>query len=359
MPLNHEHKDITIVHLSNSLGGGGAEQMVFQLANQSHPNHKTIVISLSSLNTIAHKFTEQQIEVHYLNITSFKNASLPQGLKLLHEIIKDYENVIFHCHQYHGGLLGILYNFKYKRVPIAYTMHTNKVKSLSRRWILFLTKPFRKKDIIFSKTSNKWYLKNCEIIPNGVDFEGYKQIQNRQVDTSKPFVFLYLGRLSTPKNPLALVDICKTLKTLSTNNFELHIVGDGHLAEHLKSKIHDERLESHFKLFGFQNNIKSYLEASNCLILPSIREGMPVAVIEAAASKLPVIATPVGSIPDFLNLENAYVTNIEQFADKMNRVMTNYSEALKKSDQLYRDIEPVFNIHNVYKEHLRVYKSIL
>ena len=54
---------ITIVHLSSSLGGGGAEQMVFQLAKQSNPIIKTIVISISELNTLEDKFINENIVV--------------------------------------------------------------------------------------------------------------------------------------------------------------------------------------------------------------------------------------------------------------------------------------------------------
>jgi hypothetical protein len=99
---------ITIVHLSSSLGGGGAEQMVFQLAKQSNPIIKTIVISISELNTLEDKFINENIEVHFLNITSFRNFTLLQGIKELNNILKDYQKPIFLESLLDSGLLLIL-----------------------------------------------------------------------------------------------------------------------------------------------------------------------------------------------------------------------------------------------------------
>lgn len=352
-------KPITIVHISSSLGGGGAEQMVFQLAKHSNLNVKTIVISISELNTLEEKFIDEHIETHFLNITSFRDSTLLLGLKKLHSIVENYENVIFHCHQFHGGLLGMLYNLKYKGIPITYTMHTNKVASKGRRWLLFFTKHLRKKDIIFSKNSKKWYLKNSVVIPNGVDFNAFNSDIERNYNPSNPFVFLFLGRLSTPKNPLSLITFVKELKNNNITNFIIHVVGDGSMRQALEDSIFKNQLENHFKLFGFKNNIKDVIDQAHCLILPSFWEGMPVAIIEAAASKLPVIATPVGSIPDFLNQSNAIVSDVNSFPEQMISVIENYDVAKGKAQTLYKEIKSIFNIDSVYLEHLRVYQSTL
>src|SRR5690606_5726044 len=136
----------------------------------SHNDFRTIVISINSENTLEEKFKSHNIEYHFLNITSFKNSSLKKGLKQLNSIIRDLDNCVFHCHQFHGFILGMLYNFFFKKCPIIFTLHSSTIEEANRRIILFLTKPFRKIDIIFSKNAAKWFLKNNAIIPNGVDF---------------------------------------------------------------------------------------------------------------------------------------------------------------------------------------------
>lgn len=122
-------KNITIIHITGSLGGGGLEQMVYQFAKRSNSTIKTIVISLTELNTLEDKFIKEGIEVHFLNINSFRNSSLSQGLNKFHRIIKNHKNVIFHCHQFHSGLFGVIYRCMYKKhlspiqcIPIKYRL---------------------------------------------------------------------------------------------------------------------------------------------------------------------------------------------------------------------------------------------
>ena len=352
-------KSITIVHITGSLGGGGLEQMVFQFAKQSNQNIKTIVISVTDTNTLEHRFLKENIEVHFLNITSFRNSSLSQGLKKLHSIVKNHNNVIFHCHQYHSGLLGVLYGLKYKKIPVTYTMHTNKVNLVSRRWILFFAKLFRKKDIVFSENSKKWYLKNSEVIPNGVDFKLFNPEKERNPNDSQYFIFLFLGRLTTPKNPLSLITIANQLINKSVTNFVIHVAGDGNMRQQLEHAIKKNKQEQYFKLFGYVNKIKGLIDEAHCLILPSLWEGMPVAIIESAASKLPIISTPVGSIPDFLNGSNATICDVDSFPKHMQSVIENYDAAKKKSQILYEEAKSVFNIDSVYSKHLSVYQSTI
>lgn len=350
---------MTIIHVSSSLGGGGAQQMILQLAKLSNPEIKTIIFSISHVDTLLNKFSSNNIDVHFLNITSFRNSSLIHAVKKLHSIVKDLNAPVFHCHQFHGILLGVIYNSFYSKIPIIATLHTNKVASYLRRLLLFLTKPFRKKDIIFSINSAKWYLKNDEIIPNGVDFEKLKIETKRSYDKSNEFQFLFLGRLNTPKNPLYLIKAVKLLLKEGIGKFKIIIVGDGDMKPELTDQISSNQLENHFNLMGYKDDIRPYLSKSHCLILPSLWEGMPVAIIESAAAKLPVISTPVGSIPDFLNSSNSYISNINDFHISMIEVMKDYNTAIKKSEKLYNELESSFNIINVYNRHLQVYKSVV
>lgn len=349
---------MTIVHLSSSLAGGGAEQMVFQLAKKSNSNIKTIVISISNVNTLEHKFIEEGIEIHYLNVNSFKNKSILLGIKKLHSILADLDNVVLHCHQFHSGILGVFYKLFYSNLPLVFTLHTNKVSIISRRLWLFATKPFRKKDIIFSKNSVKWYLKNSEVIPNGVDFGNLVPKNDRVYDPSNVFSFLFLGRLSTPKNPFYLIEAVELLRKNNCHDFVINVVGHGDMHDALVHKITSSGLDSYFNFFGFRDDVKKFLDESHCLILPSLWEGMPVAIIEAAATKLPIIATPVGSIPDFLNTTNASLSSLEHFHEAMIEVMEHYEQALLKSERLYDEIKSVFNIEIVYKQHLDTYIAI-
>ncbi|MDG5491654.1 glycosyltransferase [Psychroserpens sp. SPM9] len=349
---------MTIVHISSSLGGGGAEQMVLQLAKSSTPHIKTIVFSISDDNTLEPRFKEYDIDYHFLSITSFRNSSLKRGLKTMHHIIKDETQVVFHCHQFHGAALGMLYSTFFKKAPIIFTLHSSTIEIHIRKFVLFLTKGLRKKDIIFSNNAKLWYLKNSVVIPNGVDFKALSIATTRNTDNHEPFSFLFLGRLSDEKNPLYMISAAKQLIEHGITNVVFDVVGDGQLKDQLDNEIEASGLSSYFRLHGFQNNIKPFLKSANALILPSNWEGMPMVLIEAAAAKLPIIATPVGSIPDFLNQNNAYVSPLQSFHESMINCLQNYNAALQKSDVLYNELKKVYNIDEVYQAHLKLYQLV-
>ncbi|NNF75999.1 MAG: glycosyltransferase [Flavobacteriaceae bacterium] len=350
---------MTIIHLNSSLAGGGAEQMVLQLSKKSKSSMRTVVISISSANALEEKFKLNDIEYHFLNINSFRNTTLLSGIKKLHAIIKDLPDPILHCHQYHGCVLGVMYKVFYKNMPMVFTLHSSTVDSKSRRLILYLTKVFRKKDIIFSENTSQWFLKNSAIIPNGIDFSEHENNNPRVYNSSEPFRFLYLGRLSPEKNPFHMIEVTKRLLNKGLTNFVIDVVGDGYLKEKFIKEIEADDLGSHIVLHGFQSDIKPFMDRSHCLVLMSIREGLPVVIIEAAANKLPIISTAVGSIPDFLNDSNAFVTDLDNYDKTMMHVIQNYNQAIDRSNKLYSEIKSDFSIDNVYERHLELYRSVM
>ncbi len=350
---------MTIIHLSSSLGGGGAEKMVFQLARKSHGKIPTMVISLSEVNTIEEKFHDEGIECHFLNINSFRNKTLIKGLNRLNEIVKDINDPLIHAHQYHSCILGVLYNLRFKKIPMVFTLHSSTVDSQLRRIMLYLTKPWRKKDIVFSKGTQKWFLRNSAVIPNGIDFDEFYTDKNKAYSGIEPFQFLFLGRISPEKNPFKTIEVANALIKKGFENFIINIVGDGYKRDELTDLIKENNLESKILFHGFQKDVKAFLKRAHCLILLSSREGLPMVVIEAAACRLPIISTPVGSIPEFLNADNACLSALSDFPDSMMDVINNYDKALARSGRLYEELSGKFSIDKVYEQHLQLYNSVM
>lgn len=349
---------MTIIHIAGGLGGGGAEQMVLQLAKNSQNTFDTRVFALANISELEPKFKENKIYYRYLNINSFKNKSFWSGLLKMHNDIKDKDDIIFHCHQFHSVLFALLYKVRYRSFPIVFTLHSSVIEEMSRKVFLFLTKPFRNIDIIFSSNATSWFLKNSLVIPNGIDFIEYQHNNKRNFNSNNIFKFLYAGRLSPEKNPLALIEIALKLINHNQTNFVINVLGIGILEHELIKRIKINNLEKHIIIHGFQSDVKPYLNECQCLLLPSLWEGMPVILIEAAAAKLPIITTSVGSIPDFIDNTNATLCNLEQFPNKMSEIMKNYKVATDKSEKLYEKLKLRFNINSVYQQHIDCYQNL-
>jgi len=145
------------------------------------------------------------------------------------------------------------------------------------------------------------------VVPNGVDFTFFSQIPPAsQVKALEhelaldPFdtVLITTSRL-VQKNGVA--DIIDAMTYLPEQT-KLLILGTGPLEKFLKEKTELLGLSSRIRFAGFvpHREFPLYLRASNIFIRPSLSEGMGVSFLEAMAAGLPVIATPVGGIPDFL-----------------------------------------------------------
>ncbi|WP_435413441.1 glycosyltransferase [Psychroserpens mesophilus] len=349
---------MTIVHLNIGLGGGGAEHMILEMAKKSHEDGiDTVVLAITNNDQIAYKFAENNLKYHFLGINSPKGFF--NGIKQMKQVLSSYDNIVLHCHMFHALVIGIYFKLFVRKVPIVFTLHNILVEEIYRRWFLFFTKAFRKIDINFSEDASKWYLKKIQVIANGVDFEKFKLDKERTFSTSETFKFLYLGRIEEQKNPLVLPKLAKQLLNEGITNFEIRVAGNGDMKDELESLIKTDNLEKHIKLLGFQKDVKQQLFNAHCMIMPSLWEGLPISLIEASATRLPIITTPVGSIPKFFKPSNCFVPEIENFHEAMISVMEDYDNATKKANQLYEDNKSVFDINSVYKKHLKLYQSVI
>ncbi|WP_323788848.1 glycosyltransferase [Psychroserpens sp.] len=348
---------MTIVHLNIGLGGGGAEHMILEMAKKSQQDHiETVVLAITNNDQIEYKFSENNLKYHYLGINSPK--SFFSGIQKMKQVLSNYDDIVLHCHMFHALVIGIYFKLFVKKVPVVFTLHNILVEEIYRRWFLFFTKPFRKIDINFSEDATKWYLKDIQVIANGVDFDIFKLDNERTFNENETFKFLYLGRIEEQKNPLVMVDLTKKLLEKGISNFEIRVAGNGDMKDELETLIKSNNLENHIKLLGFQKNVKQLLFDAHCMIMPSLWEGLPISLIEASATKLPIITTPVGSIPKFFKPSNCFVPNIETFDEAMASVIQDYQNAKTKANQLYEDNKNMFDINSVYKKHLDLYKSV-
>ena len=111
------------------------------------------------------------------------------------------------------------------------------------------------------------------------------------------YTFGTVGRLVEAKDYPTLIRAIGLLRDKGYD-VELYIVGDGPERNRLEAEISALRLASIIHIVGFQDDIHSWLRRFNTFVLSSLREGQPMALLEAMALGLPIVATKVGGIPD-------------------------------------------------------------
>ncbi len=225
-----------------------------------------------------------------------------------------------------AAVAGALFKIFHPQLRLVLTLQEGDEEEHLRRYVLgsgFLYKilvrpwhllPFKKADLIqvISKYLKKRAEHNkakCEIriIPNGVDIRRFAQefgeeeiLAIKKEINKKPgdIYLLHTGRL-TRKN--GLDDVIKALKYMD-KKVKFLSIGDGEDLAKLKSLANEMRVSERVIFHKFVDNeeLPKYLRACDIFIRPSLSEGFGNSFIEAMAAGLPVIATPVGGIVDFL-----------------------------------------------------------
>lgn len=154
-----------------------------------------------------------------------------------------------------------------------------------------------------SKKAGEWMFndKNFIIVKNGIDLNNYiynLNIRNgikKELELNNKFVLACVGRLSPQKNPFFSVDVFEELLKIKPDAVLLFI-GDGELKEDLKNYILSKNLTEKIKLLGNCNNVHQLLSALDCLLMPSLFEGLPFVLVEAQATGLPCIVSDTVSV---------------------------------------------------------------
>jgi glycosyltransferase involved in cell wall biosynthesis len=135
---------------------------------------------------------------------------------------------------------------------------------------------------------------SVEVIHNGVDCHYFQPVPFA-VDKQRPYTFLFVGRFSNEKKLSYLLEQLAMLRQSSTTQFILYIVGDGPECINLKRQSTQLGLEDVVVWYGWidRERLREIYRKSDCLVNPSLYEGMSNAVLEAMASGLPVIASAV------------------------------------------------------------------
>lgn len=110
-----------------------------------------------------------------------------------------------------------------------------------------------------------------------------------------------IGRLTPAKGQVLLIQACAQLRERGVP-FHLTMVGDGPDRGRVESEIAKLRLQEHVTLTGSltQAGVREALARADAFVLPSLAEGIPVVLMEAMASYVPCISTPVNGIPELI-----------------------------------------------------------
>ena len=285
------------------LGGGGAEQVTAQLARHLDPGQFEIHLCLITADQPGAKPIPTSVQVHRLHRSRVRNAWLPL-IQLIHA---KQPAVILSSMAHLNFLLLLLRPFLPSSTCILVRQNTtassaaqDRLTRLLYRWLypranaILCQSQAMATDLVTTFHIPPAKLK---VLANPIDIS---QIRSSSPSTGNPWPhLLVVGRLSHEKGIDLLLHAMPQIRQQHPH-VHLTIVGIGREEAYLTRLTIELGLESATTFAGFRENLAEYFSEATLFVLPSRYEGLPNALLEAAAAGLPLVATPCS--PGLCNL---------------------------------------------------------
>jgi len=313
--------------------GGGESHLLTLIEKMDRSRFEPVVVALSDGEMVA-RLTAMGIKCYVVHTKIPFNFSV---WKRLGEILRREEIAIVHTHGARA-LSNLIYPSGRLAVPVVHTVHGwsfhDHLPAWKRRLRIkgekFLTSKTAM-NIVVSDSNQQIGLQSfgtfrCEVINNGVDLALYNE--GRREEIRKEFgipsgavVISFVARFIHDKNPMPLIRAFARVQQAFPETYMI-MAGNGPAREEAMGMAQALGLGSRIIFPGFRRDIPDILAASDIFCLPSIKEGLPVSLIEAMAMRNAVIATKVpGCVDVVTDRADGLLVSLTGLEDELTRAL--------------------------------------
>lgn len=335
------------------------------------------VIVLSEGGCLLRELEQEGIQTIELGL---RTRDLSKGIRSLLQIWSDHPPEILHTHLYHAGILGrfIARNTGIQRVYVH--QHGLELNRSVWRTLLDRSSSHRVTQYIVTCQAVANQLHHRERIPiekirviyNGVDFNQIERIlpENSSMKSmgagisiprqDNSFWICSVGRLSAEKGQDILFEAIKLLEQTDLK-VEVFLFGSGPLQETLTEKAKKLEIEKQIHFVGFVDPVSCYLKDMDIFVQASRWEGLSLALLEAMALGLPVIATDTGGTAEVIqnHLSGILVQpeNPEQIAQAIALLMQDKKLRQTLAKSAKERIKKQFSIQHTITHLINLYET--
>lgn len=181
----------------------------------------------------------------------------------------------------------------------------------------------------------------------GVDLRQYSP-RPASARLPAPVRLLCIGRLTPAKGQLLLLQACARLRDEGLS-FNLTLVGDGPDRARLAQAVEALALQPWVNLAGALNQaeVRAELARADAFVLPSLAEGIPVVLMEAMASGLPCVSTPVNGIPELIRHDESGLLatpgDVAALTEALRRLVTDAALRTRLAEAGRRQVADAFD----------------
>ena len=366
---------IKLLFLVVGLGVGGTESHVLELASRiDRKRFDVVVVSLKPEGALVPELRARGVRVISLNGTGKLDVRV---LFRLREILRVEEPDIVQAFLFWANVAARLMRHVERKMCVVSAYHDQVAQEgWFIRFLDRLTMKWTNRMVCCSHAVRRSVQSRIGgreeqfiMIPFGVEIHRFrKAVAVSRYDLGLEECIPVIGtvcRLVEPKKGLRflLEAVAQMGKAAARPVCQVLIVGEGPAEEQLRVLAEELGIASRVIFAGVRRDIPQLLPVLDAFVLPSLYEGFGIAILEAMAAGLPVVATTVGGIPEFVTdgMTGRLVEpgNAEALADAIQAVLANPEQARQMGLRGQRHVQEHFDVGAVVRQHEAVYEACL
>ena len=365
------------MYLATSMGVGGAEQQARYLARSfRRRGWDVMVVSMIPLSHDESALRSEGVTVHSLGMRP--GMPDPRGLARLIRLMRDFRPDVLHSLMVHANLLArIVRPITRPRVVVS-SVHTpnegRQWRYLAYRltnWLTDCTTAVSQDAIEVATRRGAAPRDGIRLIGNGIDLDEFRPDPatrarvRADLGLGDAFTWLGVGRMTGAK---AYPDMVSAFADLLSSHPDARLLiagsGEPDVEAAVASRVAETGVGERLSLLGYRGDVADLMRAADGYVLSSAWEGLPMVLLEAAASELPIVATRVGgnedAVTDGLNGLLVESGNPAALADAMRAVMAKDDEARHAMGRAGRElVRQGFDLESTIDTWVALYTELL
>lgn len=362
----------TILYLSTSSGPGGAERVISNLAASLDSGRYRAILCLFRPGWIQERSESRGIRTYIIPTHGMMDWRWVLRFKRL---LQEEKVDLIHAHEFDANVQGT-FVAAMTGIPLVATVHGKNYfwerlrRRLAYRWVnreaTMVAVSENLKQFIVDKVGAS--PDRIKVIYNGVDvLPNYEQADvdrcRKELGISKTdHIVGVVGNLYPVKGHQYLIDGIPLILE-KTPNTSFLFAGRGQLESQLKEQVHRLGLDRRVHFLGLRQDISRILAMLDVFVLPSLSEGLSMAILEAMIAGKPVVATQVGGNPELvLAGETGYLVppqDSRALALSLTTLLMNREQALQFGMKGKSRAEGQFSLRTMVQAYQSLYEECL
>lgn len=363
-----------LLYVITDLNIGGAENQVVQLATRfQRRGWQVQIVSMLPPQAFMAELNKAGIEVVHLGMRP--GVPDPRAILRLSRLIRQWRPDIVHSHMVHANLLSRVTRLIAPMPVLICTARNTNEGGYWRAVAYRLTDSLCELTTHLSRAGAERAIRigaiparKVRVIPNGIDTNRFRPDAaararlRAELNLGERFVWLAVGRFEPQKDYLTLLRAFALAQGRAESI--LLIAGQGPLQAECRRLAEELGMKDSVRFLGVRNDIADLMNAADAFVMSSLWEGMPTAMLEAAACGLPIVATNVGGIPEILPPDaQRYLTSPQDsqaLSTLMIELMSLSSQPREHLGQCNRQyVEAYYSLEEIANRWENIYKEFL